>query len=151
MPAEDHDDPVDRLLDLFVYAPIGLLTVSSDHLDEFVTKGRQRAAMARTLGAFALAGADDRIGRSMADLEAMAREFFRIVVENTSMRPEGTAGASTARSVEDVIPDYDDLTAKQVIERLGDLDRADLDIVEAHERAHRNRSTILARIGRLRS
>jgi polyhydroxyalkanoate synthesis regulator phasin len=46
---------------------------------------------------------------------------------------------------------YDDLTAPQVIERLGDLSPAELRKVRDHERRHRNRKTVLrdiqARLG----
>ena len=158
MAGEERDDSVDRLLDLFVYAPIGLLSTGGDQIDELAAKGRERAAVARTLGAFALAGVDQRITASVSDLESMAREFLRIVVESAGpvARREPTAsdpttGDPTGRAdIDDVIAGYDDLTAKEVIARLAALDDASLARVESHERSHRNRSTVLARIRRLR-
>jgi ferritin-like metal-binding protein YciE len=43
-------------------------------------------------------------------------------------------------------PDYDLLSAGQVIRRLPTLSPAELDAIEAYERAHRGRSTVLRRI-----
>lgn len=44
------------------------------------------------------------------------------------------------------IEGYDDLAARQVVDRLADLDRADLARIEMYEREHRNRSTVLGKI-----
>lgn len=167
--ATEGDDPMERLLDVFVYAPIGLLATGGANLDEFARKGRERAAVARTLGEFALQGVDAKLGRSLADLEGMAREFLRVVIANTtpsSTREPSTddsasstevpaADASTAPTpvdgpVDDLIPGYDDLTARDLLPLLAGLGAADLDRIEAHEIAHRNRSTVLARLRRER-
>ncbi|MGZ8734605.1 MAG: hypothetical protein ACXW1M_05415 [Acidimicrobiia bacterium] len=48
------------------------------------------------------------------------------------------------------IPDYDELSASQVVGRLEGLVDADLEIVRAYESAHRNRRTILGKIAQLR-
>ncbi|MGY6499619.1 MAG: hypothetical protein ACXIVQ_01775 [Acidimicrobiales bacterium] len=49
------------------------------------------------------------------------------------------------------IPDYDTLSASQVVPRLDDLAEAELAEVERYERAHRGRMTILGRIAQLRA
>jgi hypothetical protein len=48
------------------------------------------------------------------------------------------------------IPDYDELSASQVVGRLEGLVDAELDTVGAYESAHRNRRTILGKIAQLR-
>jgi hypothetical protein len=48
-----------------------------------------------------------------------------------------------------VIPDYDELSASQVVERLDGLRRDELDAVRAYEEAHRSRRTILFKIEQL--
>ena len=48
------------------------------------------------------------------------------------------------------IPGYDQLAASQVVARLSGLSPAALDRVEAYERAHRGRRTVLAKIRQLR-
>jgi hypothetical protein len=49
------------------------------------------------------------------------------------------------------IPDYDELSASQVVERLDGLQRGELDAVRAYEEAHRARRTILYKIEQLTS
>ena len=50
-----------------------------------------------------------------------------------------------------VIPDYDELSASQVVERLDGLPAGELDAVRAYEEAHRARRTILYKIEQLTS
>lgn len=47
------------------------------------------------------------------------------------------------------IPDYDELSASQVVERLDGLDRDALDSIRRYEAAHRGRNTILGKIAQL--
>jgi hypothetical protein len=47
------------------------------------------------------------------------------------------------------IPEYDQLSASQVVERLDGLTATELDEVRAYELAHRGRSTILGKIVQL--
>ena len=47
------------------------------------------------------------------------------------------------------IPDYDELSASQVVERLEGLDRPSLDAIRHYESAHRGRNTILGKIAQL--
>ena len=47
------------------------------------------------------------------------------------------------------IPDYDELSASQVIERLEGLDAASLQAIRAYESSHRGRNTILGKIAQL--
>ena len=47
------------------------------------------------------------------------------------------------------IPNYDELSASQVVERLDGLDRESLDAIRHYEAAHRGRNTILGKITQL--
>jgi len=47
------------------------------------------------------------------------------------------------------IPDYDELSASQVVERLQGLDHDSLELVRRYEAAHRSRNTILGKIAQL--
>jgi hypothetical protein len=47
------------------------------------------------------------------------------------------------------IPDYDELSASQVVERLEGLDRESLEAIRRYETAHRGRNTILGKIAQL--
>ena len=72
--------------------------------------------------------------------------------------PAGEAAAASSSSsssavtpsVESLlIPDYDELSASQVIERLEGLDRESLEAIRAYESGHRGRNTILGKIAQL--
>jgi hypothetical protein len=47
------------------------------------------------------------------------------------------------------IPDYDELSASQVVERLEGLDRESLEAIRTYETEHRGRNTILGKIAQL--
>ena len=68
--------------------------------------------------------------------------------------PAGAATADRDAAAPDVeslpIPDYDELSASQVIERLEGLDAESLDAIRAYESSHRGRNTILGKIAQLR-
>lgn len=74
----------------------------------------------------------------------------------TPVRSAGTQDGST-KSVPVVdldalgIPNYDSLSASQVVQRLAGLSPSELNAVEAYEAAHRARRTILNRVGQLRT
>lgn len=154
---DDREQSVERLLDLFLYAPIGLVAAGSENLDEYIRKGREKAMVARTVGEFALRGVDDRLAGSLAGMEGMVREFLRIVVTTSApTRPRPTTGSEptgegSTESVDDLIADYDTLTAREILPLLDGLDETALSRLEHHEVAGRNRSTVLARLRRLRA
>ena len=69
---------------------------------------------------------------------------------NTSTTTTTTAAPAPAATTL-VIPDYDELSASQVVERLDGLQAGELDAVRAYEEAHRSRRTILYKIEQLTS
>jgi hypothetical protein len=67
-----------------------------------------------------------------------------------SASPSAASPAAATPPVESLpIPDYDELSASQVIERLVGLDRASLDAIRVYETQHRGRNTILGKIAQL--
>ncbi len=62
-----------------------------------------------------------------------------------------TTGAVAPNSSTLGIPDYDELSASQVVERLDGLQTGELDAVREYEEAHRARRTILFKIEQLTS
>ncbi|MEA3020744.1 MAG: hypothetical protein QOI47_2268 [Actinomycetota bacterium] len=62
-----------------------------------------------------------------------------------------TAPTSGPEAATLAIPDYDSLSASQVLPRLSGLSTADLEAVRAYEGAHRGRKTILNRVAQLAS
>ena len=153
---DDREQAVERLLDLFLYAPIGLVAAGSENLDEYIRKGREKAMVARPVGEFELRGVDDRLAGSLAGMEGMVREFLRIVVASSTPArprpaPDDPTGERSDTAVDDLIDGYDTMTAREILPLLDGLDDAALSRIERHETAGRNRSTVLARVRRLRS
>jgi hypothetical protein len=74
----------------------------------------------------------------------------------TEAAPAAPAGETATATVAPTaatlgIPDYDELSASQVVERLDGLQPGELDAVRAYEEAHRARRTILYKIEQLTS
>ncbi|HVL05795.1 MAG TPA: hypothetical protein VM388_07395 [Acidimicrobiales bacterium] len=164
-----RDDPGEQLLDLLVYAPLGLLLEARDLVPKLAEKGRQRmggqVTVARMIGEVAVrqgqrraetvvkrlrdqqtgAGAGARAGRPEPDVAQPAdghRPPFR-----------GPAPASTPANPDAAglaIPGYDTLSASQVVPRLEGLSPGELEAVRAYEVATRGRKTVLTRIDQLR-
>ena len=71
---------------------------------------------------------------------------------SAASQPGESTSASTAPKAATLgIPDYDELSASQVVERLDGLQAGELDAVRAYEEAHRSRRTILYKIEQLTS
>ena len=69
--------------------------------------------------------------------------------ERGETRGSAAATATTPAATTLGIPDYDELSASQVVERLDGLQSGELEAVRAYEEAHRGRRTILFKIEQL--
>jgi hypothetical protein len=81
---------------------------------------------------------------------ANSKAASRPAGESTNTSATTTTTAAPAATTL-VIPDYDELSASQVVERLDGLPASELDAVRAYEEAHRARRTILYKIEQLTS
>jgi hypothetical protein len=171
-------DAVQLLVDLTVYAPIGLLSLAREHLPQLASTGRgrlhervqDRLTLARFVGEMAVRQGRKEIDRRLNDGTSSQRSAPATrssappIVADVGLdgeRPgrEADAGVdaepaapsrSTAARESLPIDGYESLAASQVVARLGSLGADELDAVEAFERAHRNRRTVLGRIAQLR-
>jgi hypothetical protein len=132
--------PLDRLVDLAVAVPTCTFVAA--------TRAVPIAARVGTLGTARLIG---RVSDAVHDL----RHGDEIEAMHADL-PDGPDGDESRDDVrptiavdELAIAGYDDLAARQVVDRLSGLDRADLARVETYEREHRNRSTVLGKISML--
>jgi hypothetical protein len=234
---DNHDGPVDRALDLFVYAPLGLALTARETLpgllQAFATRGRaeleqhrktagDKVGQAKTVGRFAVDyGAPmvrRRVEERLNDARGRAEQTFSGLVVRREPEPDAVVGsavdvvdvtrdepdegpdlvvpapgepvtdaavtpraatAPTARSrpfttapsngargltvVESpspavideaihgalAIPDYDELSASQVVQRLPGLGTEELEAIRAYETHGRGRRTILGKIDQL--
>lgn len=169
--SDDQKSPVDQALDLFVFAPIGLLSMAREQLPSLVERGRQRLGnqmvVARMMGEYAV-----KQGREDAE------KAVRDVVDRMSppapapvVRPEpapaapATNGSSPAPASGPTeaptaprpdaghlaIPGYDTLSASQVVPRLAGLAPAELEEVRAYEASTRGRRTILNKVAQIQA
>ena len=149
--------PLDKVLDAFVYVPVGLAVSAKDALPELAARGRERLASARIIGQFA-------VQQGQVEASKLLDRFEHAGVSVAHPRPVPDAD-DAASSVEVgpraatsgpgsgslAIPGYDSLSASQVLRRLDGLDPAELEAVRAYEAAHRGRKTVLTRIGQLQA
>jgi len=185
---ETGQDPVDQLLDILVYAPLGFVVDARRVVPELAEKGRAQAGMARMIGEFAvswgntklhgaLAGAQDqavdvlrRVGVASpepepspgapVDDDAVLHDDIASAPETPSEPPpagdapawlEGRSEVDEAEASSLAIPDYDNLSASQVVPRLDGLTSDELEAVRRYERRHRHRKTILNRVAQLQA
>ncbi len=150
----------EQLADWVLFAPLGLALEARRLFPEMAARGRRQVLFTRTVGKYALR-------RGQARLDGLVGTGLGLV---SGLLP-GNDGAGPAEAtidpvtnlvaVEDVpgdlgldsdhlaIPDYDNLSAFQVMPRLEALDPTELDAVRAYEESTRGRRTILNKIAQL--
>jgi hypothetical protein len=169
----------DRLFDVMVFAPAGLAVTVVEEFPKLVEKGRHRVEgqvqTARLVGRFALQFGRHRLEQSLARLAGdratgdhhgsppfTQTEHLRGVTGPAGPATAGTDASSQAPATSQggphavggvvgalAIPNYDSLSASQVVQRLDGLSATELRDVRLHENAHRRRQTILGRVDQL--
>lgn len=135
----ERRDPIDRIVDLAIAVPTCTLVAA-----------RRAVPLAARLGALGTARLVERV--STAVHEYRERELTDDVLEHEAEAVLHDPEIERAESIgvdELPIDGYDDLAARQVVDRLAALARADLARIEVYEREHRNRSTVLGKISQL--
>lgn len=170
----DDKNPLDVLLDLMVFGPIGFAADAHRLVPELAARGREtvdaQVRLARMVGQFAV----QRGQREAAKLVGRLRPPSppAPAAERTSTYDPTTNGEVVGTPVDEVIPvrveasntsvsgvvrpdlaiaDYDSLAASQVLPLLDNLSTSELDAVQAYESTHRKRKTILGRIAQIQS
>jgi hypothetical protein len=136
-----------------------------------VERGRNHVAMAKMIGPFAVRkGADDLGAGVVAGRQRLEGLLGRTGDSPEPPDPDGTApvtpaperrpgarvsaeAAAEAASIDPAdlaIPDYDLLSASQVVPRLDSLTSDELELVGRYEAGTRGRRTILAKVEQLR-
>jgi hypothetical protein len=125
--------------------PREVVVVTRARLQEALDDAVERGRMTR-----------DDAGALLADLLQRGREDIEGLLDGARSTTKGSAErvlreVDRARRAAGVGPSfpvlgYDDLTAAQVIERLGDLDAAELRKVRDYEKRNANRKSVLAAI-----
>jgi len=152
--AGEQADPLRGILDRFFYAPLGAVSSSGDELDEKAQRGREQFELqvrnARFLGEMVVSYGSKEVERRIRDL-LPGQSTPAPTAEPSAPAPEApVADEATAHgAIDHLIPDYDALSASQVVKMLDGLSQANLDAVANYEASHRRRTTILHRISQL--
>ncbi|MDQ2648111.1 MAG: hypothetical protein M3Z03_00995 [Actinomycetota bacterium] len=172
------EQALEQALDVFVYAPIGLVFEGASLLPTLIEKGKTQVTMARMIGQFAVTQGRTEALKRADGLRDQAADLLGRFAEvklpgqgsnDNGQRPASAATPATASpepapevpavtddgpavSVGDLaITDYDGLSASHVVNRLAGLSSEELETVRRYEATHRGRKTILSKIAQLQS
>jgi hypothetical protein len=152
----------EQVADAVLYVPLGLALEARRLYPELAARGRRQLLFTRTVGKYAVKRGQNRLDDLVATGVAMVSAFLPINGSEEAADDEPVVEtAARLAAVEDLpevpgpdadhlaIPDYDSLSAFQVMPRLEALDRGDLDAVREYEESTRGRRTILNKIAQL--
>lgn len=162
-----------RALDLIVYVPAGLALTVAEDLPQLAERGRTQiegqVRNAKVVGQLVVNLGQRELRRRFASTEAPPSATTPSPTTTTPpsatpspatpppatpspatpSRPATASRPSPTPAVGLAIPDYDTLSASQVVRRLDGLGRAELEAIYDHEAGDRHRRTILHRIQQL--
>ncbi|HVC70518.1 MAG TPA: hypothetical protein VNC61_09735 [Acidimicrobiales bacterium] len=170
----DNKAPAERVLDLVVFAPAGLVLVAVEEFPKLVDKGRHRlegqVRTARLVGQAAVQMGRRQLGQLVSQRMPRPPSPTRspsgptpdaftpepATAESAPFYDAPSAPTTPAPAVNGngvlpalAIPGYDSLSASQVVQRLAGLSHSELIEVRQHEQSHRHRRTILNRVEQL--
>jgi hypothetical protein len=163
----DRKSPIHRALDVFVYAPLGLVVSAREMLPALAEKGREAVTNARAMGEFALGMGQEEAtkvvrnlfpdqrrrasGSPRRDAAGPASPTYAASASPLAAAPAPRAFPAAPAAVTLAIPGYDALSASQVVPRLEGLTALELEAVRAYEESGRGRKTVLSRIAQLQA
>lgn len=151
--------PVDQLVELFVYAPVGLVYEYQDVLPKLIRRGKSQIQIAKLLGTMAAKQGQKAVeGRIEGALDVASSSVAQGITDvgaRVGLAPDpATRRRSVNEPVDTSSPDdrplpiagYDELTAKKIIALLPDLNGAQRTRVASYEASNRARKTVLAKL-----
>jgi hypothetical protein len=176
VPRTPIEEAVERAVDVFVYAPIGLLFEGASLLPQLIEKGKNQVTVARMMGQFAVTQAEGEASKLASRVQDQAIELLArfggssappppvvAAVPSTdgatapaepAVDPELAADRAAGMAIDAsslAIPDYDGLSASHVVNRLAGLSAEELEAVRLYESANRGRKTILSKVAQLQA
>jgi hypothetical protein len=175
----DQRQQVERVLDLALYAPVGLVLTLRDQLPQRLRQRRQavenRVQLARFVGELAVRYGRNEIERELRqhrdgtnespagpteqgapDVAPSSTAVAPVTAESATAVQPPDVGATDVSAAEtaaaaDALPigDYESLAAIHVVQRLASLRADEVEQIRRFEAAHRARRTVLAKIAQL--
>ena len=167
MPTDDTNQTSEQLVELLVYAPVGIALEAVDNFPKFVERGKSQVTLARFF-AKTVARQGSKSVESVA--ERVLNDAAQVVVDlfGIDLAPDADASnarhadspakaaaiqtvarASSSDVLDDMIADYDTLSAREIITKLESLSEQQLTSVAAYEAQGRKRVTIQRKIDQL--
>jgi phage I-like protein len=158
VPAASERPPIERLLDLALYAPIGMYTALKEELPAFTKQGRQvvenRVMLARFIGQMAVQQGRREVDKRLAARRPPASSAVVDTVAHEATSAPTDVAATVASVAADEVPSadslaisgYESLPAVNVVQRLATLTADEIEQIRRFEIANRGRRTILAKI-----
>lgn len=153
----DGKPPLERLLDLAVFAPLGMITAVRDELPRFSQQGRQvfhnRVVLARFIGQMAVQQGQRELARRVEARRAGQPAVSEPDVASVRVDVHVPTDDSGAVPSADELPidGYESVPAINVVQRLSTLRADEVEAIRRFEQAHRARRTILAKIDQLQA
>ena len=175
---DEKKTPLDNVLELALFAPLGLALTARDHLPDLIARGRQQVTsqvtLARMMGQYAVKEGEKDLRKRVEGLTETLGNLGILPEPMPAPAPpppeaaldgppatHRANGSSNGKAADapDVprsraelsIPGYDTLSASQVVQRLAGLSPEELEDVRDYESGTRGRRTILSKIAQLQS
>ena len=143
--------PFERAVDTALFWPFDLGVLAAERLPEVAGRVRDQLVFARFIGRLAVQQGNVEIRRRLhpEPRDEAAAPVADPLDEPSLVGSPATAGAEiTADQL--ALPDYDQLPAAHIVEKLEGLDADERSLIGDYEAAHRARRTVLGQIDRLR-
>ncbi len=160
---DDRDKSVaEQAVEMLLYAPVGFASLAKMMLPKLIDVGRAELTVgnlssqftaAKLAGRLAVEEARAELARSGDDGEASGTHGFGTNNGGASSTPRVVRSTPTTGPGAELlaVPDYDSLSASQVLPRLAALGPDELEAVRVYEDEHRGRRTVLAKIAQMQS
>ena len=149
----DQRPLIERILDVAIYAPIGLIGQLQAEVPKFAAEGREkfenRVQVAKFIGQMSVTYGRQELAKKRAERSQPAAAF------PTTDSADAGAGAVEAAAVPEAVAPlpfdgYDTMAAAHIVQQLRRMSADELVAVKAYEQQHRNRRTVLAKIDQIR-
>lgn len=130
-----------RLLDLFVHAPLGLLYEFADVYPEAVKRGRSQVNLGAQAAKVAAGAKRKEMGSVSEEFLAEAASFLRIIAARLDDLAEANASEDQAGPP---VEGYEKMTAREVVKLIGESDTELVKAIGDYEEANKARKSVLA-------
>ena len=147
----DEENLGEQLLDLLIYAPIGLLLEAKDLIPKLADRGRGQVALTQLAGKVAgNRGRDETAPLFRQLVEAAGAALGSMTTDEHELSDElDDHGESSEDDLSLPIKNYNAFSAPQLLEKLEALDQQQLDEILDYELTHQDRQTVTNRIKQL--